>query len=78
MHGQIDEDNDKDGEDNDDLKGRRKDSSVAIMEALMRTALGLVRKKICVVSSSHFRTILTQLVLENSQSNKKHFNWFEF
>ena len=53
MHGQIDEDNDKDGEDNDDLKGRRKDSSVAIMEALMRTALGLVRKKICVVSNPH-------------------------
>ena len=55
MHGQIDEDNDKDGEDNDDLKRRRKDSSVAIMEALMRTALGLVRKKICVVSTPHFR-----------------------
>ena len=78
MHGQIDEDNDKDGEDNDDLKGRRKDSSVAIMEALMRTALGLVRKKICVLSSFHFRTILRQLVLENSQSNTKHFNWLEF
>ena len=65
MQGQIDEDNDKDGKDNDDLKGRRKDSSVAIMEALMRTALGLVRKKICVVSNPHFRTILRNLVLEN-------------
>ena len=48
MHGQIDEDNDKDGEDNDDLKGRRKDSSVAIMEALMRTGTGQKEELFCI------------------------------
>ena len=48
MHGQIDEDNDKDGEDNDDFKGRRKDSSVAIMEALMRTGTGQKEDLCCI------------------------------
>ena len=50
MHGQIDEDNDKDGEDNDDLKGRRKDSSVAIMEALMRTGTDQKEDLCCIPS----------------------------